>query len=117
MLQTLTAGTSLHPELCIEGTPRPLPPDIETHLLRISQESLTNVLRHAHAQTLHLTLLFEPHEVHLQIRDDGCGFDPQQLTPGFGLLGMQERTAQMHGHLSITSTIGQGTAIGVSVTC
>jgi signal transduction histidine kinase len=89
MLQTLTAGTALQPEFCLEGTPRRLPPTIENNLLRISQEALTNTLRYAQAQTLHLTLSFEPQAVTLHLYDDGEGFDQGQATAGFGLLGMR----------------------------
>ena len=51
-------------------------PDVENHLFRIAQESITNVLKHAPASQLHLTLAYQPLQVQLTVQDDGQGFDP-----------------------------------------
>lgn len=101
----------------IEGSPYPLPIEIETNLLRIAQEAVTNALRHAQAQTIHIKLWFETTAVHLQITDDGQGFDPesQLMNMGFGLIGMQERSQRLGGEFTLTTNIGQGTKIIVTV--
>lgn len=116
LLHRTTNGTSIRATLAIEGTPRPLCPNLEENLLRIAQEALTNAIRHGHAHTIILQLLFEPTTVHLQITDDGSGFDPHSTSfSGFGLLGMQERTNQLNGQFHLVSQPEQGTAITVSV--
>jgi len=83
----------------------------ETALFRIAQESLTNVARHAHAQYVCISLTQEPGLVHLQIRDDGCGFDPLQRHKGLGIFGMRERAALLGGTIDIQSQPGQGTTL------
>lgn len=60
----------------LHGRPRPLPGDMEAHLLRIGQEALTNILKHAHAANVLVELGYTDCEVRLHIEDDGQGFDP-----------------------------------------
>jgi signal transduction histidine kinase len=100
----------------IAGRPYPLSIEVETNLLQIAQEAVTNALRHAQPQTIRLILHFASKHVDLSIVDDGQGFDPQfQMTVGFGLVGMQERSQRINGEFSLSSTIGQGTEIVVVV--
>jgi len=85
----------------------------ETTLFRIAQESLTNTARHAYAQRVWLSLTQDLHSIRLQVRDDGCGFDPSQRQAGLGIAGMRERAALLGGNVTITSQPGQGTTVGV----
>jgi signal transduction histidine kinase len=104
LLHQSTSSTSICATLAIEGTTRPLSPLVEENLLRIAQEAVTNAVRHGNAQAIALQLVFEPATIHLQIRDDGNGFDPcSTRLSGFGLLGMQERTQQLHGQFHLIS--------------
>ena len=116
LVQQMTDGLALRADISVIGTPRRLPTEIESNLLRIGQEALTNALRHALAQTILLKLVFEAELVHLQIIDDGQGFEPQlQANSGCGIVGMQERSQQIGAELILNSRIGQGTEIKVSV--
>ncbi|AGL19861.1 sensor histidine kinase [Actinoplanes sp. N902-109] len=63
------------------GPARPLPPEAETVLLRTTQEALANVARHASATRVGITLSYLPSDITLDIRDDGCGFDPAPQPP------------------------------------
>ncbi|MBL7258616.1 sensor histidine kinase [Paractinoplanes lichenicola] len=90
------------PALAVTGTPRPLPADQEVALLRVAQEALTNVRRHAAAATVGVELEYADGVV-LRVTDDGRGFDPAALTGGFGLSGMRERVAQVGGVLAVRS--------------
>jgi two-component system sensor histidine kinase UhpB len=83
----------------------------ETTLFRIAQESLTNAARHAHAQHAWLSLTQNLHSIRLQVRDDGCGFDPSASHAGLGIAGMHERAALLEGKLTIISEPGQGTTV------
>ena len=105
------ASSALDVRTVIQGQPPPLPPSVEDHLLRMGQEAVTNVLRHAEATHLVMTLACEPGELLFEIRDDGKGFEPQQRREGFGLLGLQERARSIGGKLEIVSAPGRGARI------
>ena len=105
----------------ISGPPRPLPPAVESHLLRVAQEATTNALKHAQARQIRIALGFRTDTVTLAIQDDGCGFDAEHAAPSaaghFGLLGMRERAEKLGGALHIRSAPGAGTTIEVTVPC
>jgi signal transduction histidine kinase len=90
-----------------------LPDAIATALFRIVQEAFTNVLRYAGARRVHVSLRADGGELVLSVADDGCGFDPAGVAAGehFGLVGMRERVAALHGTLDIDSAAGEGTRI------
>jgi PAS domain S-box-containing protein len=93
--------------------------ELETACFRIVQESLTNVVRHAHAQHVRIELTRAGDELLLSLQDDGAGFDAtaarQRATTGgsLGLLGMEERTRLLGGSFEIDSAIGRGTTVRV----
>ncbi|HET7077102.1 MAG TPA: histidine kinase [Chloroflexia bacterium] len=117
--QALTAGTPTRAAVHVHGVPRPLPPDLAGHLLRIGQEALTNAVRHAAARQVAIDLTYDPAAVGLRVRDDGHGFDPAAPAPaaggGLGLPGMRERVAGLGGTLTLTSAPGAGTEVRVQV--
>lgn len=95
------------------GAPQRLSTTAETVCYRIVQESLTNVLRHAQAQHVWLTLMMNELDVVLTIRDDGRGFDAQLPTDGLGLLGIRERVAMLGGKFTVRSVPNGGTEVAV----
>lgn len=106
--------------VAVTGRERPLPVDAEVALLRAAQEALANVRRHAGASTVSVTLSYMEDLVVLDVRDDGCGFDPRTVRPvrpggGAGLHGMRERVAELGGRLSVESAPGEGTAVVVEL--
>jgi len=113
LIEKMTRGTTVHAEFTLQGNQQKLPPEWEANLLRIGQEVLTNVLRHARASTFNVLLVFDSGEIRLNLRDDGCGFDPKRRHEGFGLQGMRERAEGMGGQLSIESANGKGTMISI----
>ena len=96
-----------------------LPLQLETTLYRITQESLTNVTRHANAKQVSVLLERRPDYVSLIVEDDGVGFDADgrgSVAEGkLGLLGMQERVTLAGGTLEIESTPGAGTTVFVRI--
>jgi signal transduction histidine kinase len=99
---------------------RRLPAEIETNLYRIIQEALNNILKHANATKVSITMNYLSDEAILVIEDNGAGFDTEALIhttegSGFGLIGMRERALLVGGKLEIESTPGDGTAIHVRV--
>src|SRR6266481_3736173 len=115
LIEKMTRGTTVHAEFNLQGDQQKLPPEWEANLLRIGQEVLTNVLRHARAGAFDVQLVFDSRELRLTLRDDGCGFDPPRRHEGFGLQGMRERAEGMGGQLSIESTKGKGTRISIVI--
>jgi signal transduction histidine kinase len=93
---------------------RRLESELETVLYRVSQEALTNVVKHAGAKRVRLSLHRENGSVALEIRDDGVGFDPARASGDaahFGLLAMRERVEISGGTWELHSRPGQGTRI------
>jgi PAS domain S-box-containing protein len=84
----------------------------EVTVYRIAQEALTNALRHAQARVVKLALATDGTRLRLEIRDDGCGFDPaHRRTTALGLLSMEERALALGGRLEVSSVPDQGTAV------
>jgi signal transduction histidine kinase len=114
-IEQTPSSQSVSINLTIDGTPYRLHPDLGLNLLRIAQESITNALRHARAQSIQIYLSYSLRTLQLSIRDDGCGFEPQSPTRGFGLLGMQQRAARIGATWHLTSQPEQGTTITVTL--
>jgi len=93
-----------------------LPPEVETALYRIVQESLTNIVKHARAQTISIAVTRKPGAVAVVVEDDGHGFDPADVREGgFGLEGMRERVGLLDGRLQVESGEGVGTTLVAEV--
>jgi signal transduction histidine kinase len=93
-----------------------LPPEVETALYRIVQESLTNIVKHARAQTISIAVTRKPGAVAVVVEDDGHGFDPADVREdGFGLEGMRERVGLLDGRLQVESGAGTGTTLVAEV--
>jgi signal transduction histidine kinase len=94
-----------------------LPPESELHLLRITQEALTNVHKHAKCNRSWVRLECEPHQLKLTVGDDGIGFNPDKppsdRKPHFGLATMRERAEAMGAVFEVESQPGIGTQISV----
>ena len=86
-------------------------------VFRIVQESLTNISRYAQASRVDVSLKRRNTELHLEVRDNGRGFDLAEAgtKKSFGLLGMRERALALGGQVQIASTPGQGTVIRVAI--
>ena len=97
------------------GAYRPLPAEMEKEFLRVAQEAIHNVKKHAGATTLTVQLEYGPAEIALEVRDNGRGFETgedAEAEPGhFGLTGMRERAAEIGGRLDVTSEPGTGTTV------
>jgi signal transduction histidine kinase len=107
-------------EFTVTGTPQHLHGEISATVLRITQEALANVAKHAAATRVGVTLSFMDSEVTLDVRDDGKGFDPMSLptrtqTGGFGLDGMRARAERIAGSLTVEAEPGFGTAVSARV--
>lgn len=95
--------------------PQAIPNEISTTLYRIVQESLTNICKHSNATAITIHIQEIAGVIHLQIDDNGRGFNPEQNTTGFGLQGMRERTAALGGQFFLASQPTKGCRITVSI--
>ena len=113
LLKTL-ANTSMHWSLECHQRLTGIPEEMAVAAFRITQEAVTNILRHAEAKNLLVRLQRTPHGLALSISDDGLGFAPA-ADPGRegqrGMAGMRERIDQLGGTLAVTSEPGKGTQI------
>ncbi len=98
-LAAVTTAAGVRVEVSRRGEPRPLPADIDLSAFRIVQESVTNVVRHAGTTACRVTVDHRDDEVVVDVTDDGRGRGSTTDT-GFGLLGMRERVALLHGEFS-----------------
>ena len=104
-------------DLAYERSERPtrLFAELEIALYRIVQEALSNAHKHGQAQRAVIEIHEDEESVHLSVRDDGSGFDPNAHTSGFGLLGMRERVHLLGGSLSVDSAPGSGATVRASI--
>ncbi|MER6172314.1 sensor histidine kinase [Streptosporangium sp. NPDC001681] len=120
IVETWSVSTGVRAEFTVTGTVEALHGEIEATVLRIAQETLANAGRHARATRVGVTLSYMEDEVSLDVRDNGCGFDPHTLprretTRGFGLGGMRARAERIAGTVEIESEPGYGTAVSARV--
>lgn len=110
---TMLEGNQMPIRSIREGMPRNLSLAVRDALFRIGREAITNILRHARAETITLRIHYEYRTVMLEIIDDGCGFDLETHAGGFGLRGMRSRSAAIGATLEVISDIGYGTSIRI----
>jgi len=133
-----SATSSVAGEVKTTGEARALHPEVEVTLLRVAQEALANVAKHAGASRAGVTLSYMEDVVSLDVRDDGVGFVPPDGSPsngsapngsapngsapnghpaggGFGLISMRQRVSRLAGQLEIESEPGGGTAVSASL--
>ena len=113
-----SATTGVQAALEVDGDPPAVPPEMAQDLLRIVQEGLSNVARHAQAGHVLVRLARVDDGLELVVQDDGVGFDPAAgvgRSGCFGLVGMQQRAGRMGGGLRVESEVGRGTRVRLVV--
>jgi signal transduction histidine kinase len=114
-----TAGSEINLDVDVKGGPTELPEEVSHHVLRIAQERVANVLKHAGARQVALTLRVEEKLLTLKVGDDGRGFEPDTAFASshghFGLIGMRERAERLGGELRVESHPGAGTILDLTV--
>ena len=117
-IENMSKRGVLHARMEVLGEPYPLPPEVETTLFRITQEALTNVVKHAQTDRAWVTLDFRNGPT-LTVRDEGVGFDPSAVFQAgeprmaWGLVGMQERAHLVNATLDLRSAPEEGTTLTV----
>ncbi|NEQ55562.1 MAG: sensor histidine kinase [Leptolyngbya sp. SIO3F4] len=114
LVDTLRTSTGITPNINIQLL-TPLPEATSMALYRIAQEGITNIVKHAKATIVELSLVAEESETRLLLRDNGRGFDISQTSTGFGLQGMRERAQAIGGQLTLNSWPGKGCELRVII--
>lgn len=136
MTDDWSAAQGVHAEFLVTGVSRPVHRDVEAAIVRVAQEALTNVAKHARATRVGVTLSYTEEDLVLDVRDDGIGFDPdpdldhdpdhddyvaaerahpRQYAGGVGIHGIRQRAAKLAGELVIEGEPQQGTALCLRV--
>jgi PAS domain S-box-containing protein len=111
--QSRRDGVPIHGS--IKGKSRSLSAEFENNLVRISQEGLTNAIRHSEASRIDLMLSYKPKEIELILQDNGKGFNVKAPGNGFGLISIKERAKRIGAKLTINSKTNKGTKLTVIV--
>ncbi len=121
LARTLTERTGLAIELRSGLDEQRLHPDIETLVFRITQEALTNAIRHAQADSATIVLERRGDTLLLRVEDDGCGCDPQLIADAErtglsgGVRGMRDRAELFGGRIDLRSAPGRGTMVQMTL--
>jgi signal transduction histidine kinase len=112
-------GSGIEATFSLYGAYRPMPPGMEREFLRVGQEAIHNVKKHADARHLVVQLEYGPAEIALVVRDDGHGFEMKDGVESpaghYGLTGMRERADAIGGTVEISSELGFGTTVRLQV--
>jgi len=119
-MKNFTAQTGVRTHLTAFAGVEHLDTTGRTVLFRVAQEALTNVARHAHANSVEVSIHKLPDCICMKIKDDGKSFQAQRLLKArsskrLGLLGMRERLEMIGGHFEVESTLGKGTTIQAKI--
>ncbi len=117
VVHSLATAGKVEIHVDVSGPPLRLPGRIEMNLLRIGQEAVANAIKHAQASRIQIELHYDRESVILEVRDDGCGFNPDQESAvgHFGMLDLRERAVSLGSQLLIDSAPGRGTRIAIEV--
>jgi ligand-binding sensor domain-containing protein/signal transduction histidine kinase len=102
----------------VSGVPFKLGESATHELMLTIKEALTNAVTHANPKSVNIDVCFTKHDLQIEVRDDGWGFDPSAILPRnghYGILGMQERARLLGGDLKIKSDLVQGTTLCIFI--
>jgi signal transduction histidine kinase len=112
LITELSEDTGIETEMNVTGTPFGLVADEETAVLRVAQEALSNIRKHAEATRVNVTLSYMDDAVVLDVQDDGVGFASHEArSRGAGLRTMRERAETLGGTLTVESSPAEGTTV------
>jgi len=120
MRQQLSSDLGVPIECSVDGEPFPVNRPVAHEIMMIAREAVQNAANHSSPKLVRMDLGFRDDNLALGVADDGCGFDPDALSPDlmrFGLIGMRERVAKLGGTLELKSALAIGTRITVLIPC
>lgn len=116
LVERFAARHGLEVSTTSEGEPAPLPEASAMQVIRIVQEALTNIARHANAKSVRLALRHQASGLELRLSDDGCGIDSAPRRPGsIGLFSMAERAREIGAGLDVRRRLEGGTELALTL--
>jgi two-component system sensor histidine kinase UhpB len=117
MLRHYDSGSGCRFAFHSEGDFSQLENELAISAYRIIQEALSNVMKHSKAASARVDLVLSAEEnlLHIEVADDGIGFDPASASEGIGIIGMRERAYALHGTIDVKSKPGRGTVVAISL--
>ena len=118
LLEKTAQGFTVTPRLTLLGLTEDdrFAPNTELALFRVTQEAVSNALKHGHAASIHVSLARTPDGIQLSVMDDGRGLPvASEITWGLGVPGMRERLRQVGGDVAVVSNQGAGTTVMASI--
>jgi two-component system sensor histidine kinase UhpB len=110
-------SSGVHFEFHSEGDFSQLGNELAISAYRIVQEALSNIMKHSHAGAAEVSLVLsdEDEALHIEVGDDGEGFDPALASEGIGIIGMRERVFALGGTIQVRSQPGRGTTVAITL--
>jgi signal transduction histidine kinase/ligand-binding sensor domain-containing protein len=120
VIKDLAVSKGVEFSVIVEGEVRKLNPLVRDEAYWIGHEALVNALHHADPKHIEAEIAYDPSQLRLRFRDDGCGIDPEILEAGgkpghWGMRGMRERAAKIGAHLETWSQPGAGTEVELRI--
>jgi two-component system sensor histidine kinase UhpB len=108
-------SSGVHFEFHSEGDFSRISNELAISAYRIVQEALSNIMKHAHAGFARVSLALSADALHIEVADDGEGFDPALALDGIGIIGMRERVFAVGGSIHVQSRPGEGTLVAITL--
>jgi PAS domain S-box-containing protein len=115
LLEKLEDSTSIRSTFGYDLVDKGLSDDLKLNIYRIVQELVNNVVKHAEADQINVSIIGEPDNLCIQVSDDGKGFDTDQSRKGIGISNMMNRVESFNGEFRIESNVGDGTKVSVRI--
>lgn len=114
-IKNFSEETGIFVDFSVLSDYKRLSPEIEITCFRVVQEALTNIKKHSKAKNASVKFEFGMRFISIIIKDDGIGFDKENIGQGYGLMGMKERVEILNGKFEISSFKNKGTQIYISI--
>jgi signal transduction histidine kinase len=115
LLEKLEDSTSIRATFGYDLVDKVLSDDLKLNIYRIVQELVNNVVKHAEADQIKISIIGEQDNLCIQVSDDGKGFDSDQSRKGIGISNMMNRVESFNGEFRIESNVGEGTKVSVRI--
>jgi two-component system NarL family sensor kinase len=115
LLDRLRENTSINTVFTYDIAERKLTDDLKLNIYRIIQEQINNMVKYASAGNVNITIEAKPAGLHIELKDDGAGFDPTRKRSGIGLSNMMNRIESFNGQMILESSVGTGCTIQIDI--
>jgi len=115
LLDRLRENTSINTLFTYDIAERELTDDLKLNIYRIIQEQINNIVKYASAANVNITIEAKPAGLHIELMDDGVGFDPTRKRSGIGLSNMMNRIESFNGQMILESAVGEGCSIRIDI--